>query len=293
MNQSALQSHSRLETKLVPKTVIRSILVPVPTPLGISYNMMQFPVNEYEQKVVQMITLRIICKAKMNGGYCYLGVDEGIPRLLRPIYNIEPHKCCWDVNFVIGSLIEFQVIHHPDNQASNQPLTAYPHRNEDLIVNKETTAPVLGFEWNPINLLPHCKKNIFEIFPKLTIQQNQKCFVYENAENAKCPSAGILLAEQKDIKIESSFNEWKQKITKTVHINNCKGPNSNMELRFSYTAVEERLMFPTSQYENNGKSIVILGLGRPLKGDLGYPFDPPRCYVLVVGILGFTMPFLQ
>lgn len=230
---------------------------------------------------IRTICLRIICKSSMNNGFCYLGLEEATKRIFRPISNTVLQSCCWPQNntsisnintengeclivFEVGQLIQFQILNHPDD---NVPQTPYPHRYEDLVVNKCATLVLPQLSWDIAASSP-LQYNVSDIFPFM------KFFKYVE-ENIVCPSAGILHTPRVNVQIENKPNgKTRAYITQW---------SNGMPFTFDFPvkAVASVAVPPEAV-----SCIVILGLGRPWAGrDPHMPFNPKRCYILVVGIV--------
>lgn len=211
--------------------------------------------------------LRIICKTKMGGGYCYMGLDEDKQRLLRPIFNTKPGACCWSKssNFEVGSLVSFEVLHDPSSKTEADFKTSYPHRNEDMLVEKDHVVVVSeNTEWSPKSLLPLAKTNILDVFSMQLVREN-KYFL----ENTKCPSVGVFLTKENHLRVYTT-DENKRRV---------RVDNGRIRYDWPLTA----LQWDELQTAGNRNCIVILGLARPWKG-FKNQLKTPVCYILVIGI---------
>lgn len=216
--------------------------------------------------------VRIICKTEMNGGFCYMAIDEKELRLLRPIRDASNWPPSWCLSIPVGSLIECQVLHHPDETENAQ--TSFPHKNEDMIVTPCIT--VIPEAVIKIPRIPKkmCKQHVFQIFPEKFIRDNR--YVVENVNS---PSAGILKVEQKNVQVYT--NVWGK-----CRVNiRYRRKRTDYMFDFPITAVQ------IDQPQEKGYCLVILGLSRPFAGNFqGFvPFCPRRCYILVIGIINLPL----
>ena len=135
-------------------------------------------------------SLIIICKSKMNGGFCYIGysTDEGC--LYRPMYRENPGKCCWpqEKDMALGTCYQFKKVYRSAR-------TYLPHSNNDLLVSEI-------FQRNDFNcgelyelLLPLAKTSLSEIFGfGIGFYKNGGPYVNEGTD---CQSVGILMIESR------------------------------------------------------------------------------------------------
>lgn len=94
-------------------------------------------------------------------------------------------------------------------------------------------------------------------------------------EHAKCSSAGILLIREHLVKLY--FTKKGKQMKKRIKIS-----NSGLYFDFPVKAIGH----DTPDEGRNRECLLILGLARPFEGySKKMRFNPPRCYILVTGIM--------
>ena len=196
----------------------------------------------------------------MSAGYeCVITWSEERNKLLRPVTNLTTNS--WRLGtFQVGHKYKFEVVNlNPAN-------AIWPHKSEDILV-KADPLPDEGIEAALYDrLFDLSKESVTAVFHPGEIKE-EKYIIKET----QCPSVGILRCQSSDISI---YQEWYngKKVIK------CK-ISGNYYLKVKAKNQETLIqMFPI-EHKNDFPILVLLGLARPWD-----KFDPPRCYIMVIGI---------
>ena len=203
----------------------------------------------------QNLHLIVVASTFMSAGYeCVMTWSEERNTLLRPVTNLATNS--WRLGtFQVGHKYKFEVV---DLNPAN---AIWPHKSEDILV-KADPPPDEGIEAALYDrLFDLSRESVTAVFHPGEIQEGKYII-----EETQCPSVGILRCNSSDI---------------SIYRNTKIRCNISEIYDFSVTAQnQEKLiqMFPI-EHENDFPILVLLGLARPW--DI---FDPPRCYIMVIGI---------
>lgn len=266
-----------------------------------------------------VLELRIIAKTNMNGGFCYLALDQTNGRILRPIFNNSPGQCCWSkkgVELELDNLYNFRVIAHPDHDMYSTP---FPHCNEDLIVadfNEEfilqppLPAPIALLAESDIQAIS--RPQVSYSMPFLHYNEDMTVPGFENGFASLLspqPALQSLLlplakSDVQDIFLPNVIKEHRYVDENTL----CSSAGilrSNASIEYNESKKNKyycKVKCVSGTYNMPVKvidigdidtkhiiypdALIVLGLGRPLKGRQGKypPYCPARCFLLVVGI---------
>jgi hypothetical protein len=238
--------------------------------------------------------LLIIAKTTWDGGFCYLAYDPVSGRIRRPVprssaddAKIRPHP--QNKPLQVGLWYKFQLIPGESNN-----LTLPPHSQDDIFVKPYiiTMHPPKFFEipqvfdyanWlSPLyaTLQPLANDKICDIFDPSFVFKRR----YVNA-GTNCPSVGVFQCQLNQLRATRTPGSKVPRIL--IH---CK---SNIIYNFPFTArnAEGWANFINSHNRSDEPVLLLFSTGRPLNG---YPpdvhFDPPRCYILVVGFIKKYLP---
>ncbi|CAG2201900.1 unnamed protein product [Mytilus edulis] len=222
----------------------------------------------YDPNRLVVFGLRIIAKTTMEGGFCYLALDQSNGRILRPVFNISDGLCCWPnktIELEVGHLYNFRVIAHPDDQSIQRNYMPFPHKNEDIIVTgfvEELSSfqPLLTQLPLKSLLLSLARLDIQDIFGPCVIKKHH----YVD-ENTPCKSAGILRSNA-SVKYNNSREKYYCKVK-------CRSGTYSMP-------VKAKDILGNCIYSD---ALIILGLGRPFAGGKRwYPkYSPARSFYLL------------
>ena len=229
------------------------------------------PIDTSDQVEFGKLNLIIVCKTKMNKGFCYIGLEPDEPCLYRPIYRKQPKTCCWPQNkeMMVGVCYEFE-------EVFRLPKTELPHCNEDILVRESVK---LGdFDTGQIyeNLLPLAETSLFDIFPQEHIGwfKNGGAYVHEGTD---CPSVGVLkIDDLSDIEFDSATKTSKELLKITV------SDNTSVNLRWTSTeplSSKRDMVLQSPEKE----LLVIIGLGRGFNGN--GKWETNRCSLLAVNMI--------
>ena len=208
----------------------------------------------------QNLHLIVVASTFMSAAYeCVITWSEERNKLLRPVTNLTTNS--WRLGtFQVGHKYKFEVV---DLNPAN---AIWPHKSEDILV-KADPLPDEGIEAALYDrLFDLSKESVTAVFHPGEIQE-EKYIIKET----QCPSVGILRCQSSDISI---YREWKN----GREAIRCK-ISGNYDLKVKAQNQETLIqMFPI-EHENDFPILVLLGLARPWDN-----FDPPRCYIMVIGI---------
>ena len=211
-------------------------------------------------KSPQNLHLIVVASTFMSAGYeCVMTWSEERNTLLRPVTNLTTNS--WRLRtFEVGHKYKFEVV---DLNPAN---AIWPHKSEDILV-KADRPPDEGIEAALYDrLFDLSKESVTAVFHPGEIQE-EKYIIKET----QCPSVGILRCQSSDISIYREWYNGKEEIR-------CK-ISGNYYLKVKAQNQETLIqMFPI-EHKNDFPILVLLGLARPW--DI---FDPPRCYIMVIGI---------
>ena len=209
----------------------------------------------------QNLHLIVVASTFMSAGYeCVITWNEERNRLLRPVTNLTTNS--WRLGtFQVGHKYKFEVV---DLNPAN---AIWPHKSEDILV-KADPLPDEGIEAALYDrLFDLSKESVTAVFHPGEIQEGKYII-----EETQCPSVGILKCQSSDISIhrESQHNG-----RETIRCKISGNYDFSVKAQNQETLIQ---MFPI-EHENDFPILVLLGLARPW--DI---FDPPRCYIMVIGI---------
>ena len=208
----------------------------------------------------QNLHLIVVASTFMSAGNeCVITWSEERNKLLRPVTNLTTNS--WRLGtFQVGHKYKFEVV---DLNPAN---AIWPHKSEDILV-KADPLPDEGTEAALYDrLFDLSKESVTAVFHPGEIQE-EKYIIKET----QCPSVGILRCQSSDISIYREWYNGKEVIR-------CK-ISGNYYLKVKAQNQETLIqMFPI-EHKNDFPILVLLGLARPW--DI---FDPPRCYIMVIGI---------
>jgi len=191
------------------------------------------------------ITLEIIAKSHWLGGFCYLGFDRKSQMIRRPILrDIKPFD---KMELHIGKSYKFKFY------ISDQDGYPVPHSNDDVIV---TSGKKVDTDRNRLRL--PCDNRDFPIdrrfveeftdCPSVTVVKTKYARVYFNDRGKK----------RIEIRVKGEMKEFPYASLETP---------SRSELRDDFI-----------------RKYVVISLSRPFAGNERNPFNPRRCYLLVVRV---------
>lgn len=278
----------------------------------------------YDVDSLEVLELRIIAKANMNTGFCYLALDQ-TDRILRPIFNTSKGQCCWPKKVLelnLDTLYNFQVMAYPGRDMRSTP---FPHCNEDVIIVNEFEEASLKtilsqppYALQP-SLLSHSdiqaiygsQNSYSPPFPYFKEDNIASEFEEELSFQTllspqpplKCVLCSLAKSDVQDI-FGPNVNQENFKFYVDENTN-CKSAGilrSKATVFIEYKKTEKKYKckvecpsgtytLPVTAIDVNTENIypdalIVLGLGRPLAGGQGkYPtYCPARCYLIVVGI---------
>lgn len=219
----------------------------------------------------QICNLVVVASTFMSEGFeCVITWSDELKKLLRPVTNLK--KNSWKFGtFQVGYEYQFAIVDFNPKEA------VAPHSREDIIVTKEKKTP------NNIDGNSICEPEMYERLNGLSKKSVSAVFapgiIKERAyiiAKTVCPSVGILKCKLRDIVIYQD----KGKIRCIVEEYDFPMVAQNRE-----TLMKE---FSTATRSKN-EILVLLGLARSFTGSKEEPFDPPRCYIMVIGIIRAKM----
>lgn len=231
----------------------------------------------------QSLQLVIVASTFMRDGFeCVIGWSIENNKLIRPVTNVAGNS--WRLGtFKVGCKYQFVIV---DSNPSN---AIYPHKSEDIIVGAlpaivVSTFPLPGILSVPVNT----ESQIYDMLFGLSVESVYSVFypgyIYEKKYLIKgtiCPSVGILRCKVGDIKMYKISNSTNPS-RKSTRCQISQGPET---FDFPVTAQNrDALMSLNNQYYASNPILVLLGLGRPYAGT-GNIFYPPRCYILLIGVI--------
>ena len=215
---------------------------------------------------VEEKSLIIICKSKMNGGFCYIGFSTDEDRLYRPIYRENPGTCCWpqEKEMATGTCYQFKKVYRLAR-------TYLPHSNNDLLVSEI-------FQRNDFScgelyelLLPLAKRSLNGIFPEGCIGFYKNGGSYVN-EGTDCQSIGILMIES-EIKYEFSPKQ-------RLRIMDSDSRSINLPWTSTENLTEKRDKILQRQ---GNKPLVVISVARGFNGN--GTWEQNRCTLLAVNMI--------
>lgn len=220
----------------------------------------------------QICNLVVVASTFMSEGFeCVITWSDGLKKLLRPVTNLK--KNSWTLGtFRVGYEYQFAIVDFNPKEA------VAPHNREDIIVTKGKKTP------NNIDGNSICEPEMYERLNGLSKKSVSAVFepgiIEEKAyiiAKTVCPSVGILQCKLSDILM---YHDAKGKMRCAV-----KEYDFPMSAQNRDTLMKE---FSTATQSEN-EILVLLGLARSFTGPKEKPFDPPRCYIMVIGIIRAKM----
>jgi hypothetical protein len=248
-------------------------------------------------KVDKTITLLIIAKSSWNEGLCYLGYDQSSGKILRPV--VSPNHCTpedsgimpWGEgdDFQVGAYYTFKLPKFLNIHDATNYSVSLPHRRDDLLVlEDDVIGPMLPWI-EPLE--PHESRTYATSFKTVSpLYRQLRPLAEDNIEDVfglhfnfceryikkgtDCPSVGV-------------FRCWKSKLDwcsndKPRIMIHGDVPQENRFLPLTAPNAEKYEDFINSGGEDESV-LLILSLGRPFTAN--FKFAPPRCYLLVVGLV--------
>lgn len=230
----------------------------------------------------QRLKLVVVASTFMSNSFeCVIGWSIKDKKLIRPVTNLEGNS--WRLGtFTVGCKYQFVIVN------SNPGNAIYPHKSEDIIVEKVIDGLVLGATNVPVQftesrmynmLFGSSVESVSSVFDPGVICERK--YIIKGTE---CPSVGILRCKVGEIEIYEKTNAANPSSTSK----RCRIFQGAETFDFPVKAQNgDALMTfnspPAAEYASN-TILVLLGLGRPFAGD-GKVFDPPRCYILLIGVI--------
>ena len=210
-------------------------------------------------------TLIIVAKMPSQTGLSYIGYDVVEKRLLRLVFQLEGEKYSWltSENLSIGERYKLTMLRHPKYQNKAPAPTLYPHRNDDLIVDKDLRylpypEPVDLFEL----LKPHSHSTIKRIFSPGHIYKKKYIWI-----NRNCPSVGVLLCKDFSAQLYTDNTDTRRM---KIYLNEC------WDLPVTG--------FDCEKAKDKGRDILLI-LSLSSSWDNDGLYKPARCYIMCVGII--------
>ena len=223
-------------------------------------NLENEPPQNLENEPPQNLYLVVVASTFMSDdNECVITWSEERKKLFRPVTNLKTNS--WKLRtFQVGHKYKFEVV-------DLNPVSAiWPHKSEDILVRTNPTPDKEIEAALYYRLLNLSKRSVSDVFHPGEIQENKYLI-----KGMQCPSVGILQCQSSDIYIY-----WELEYNKKVM--RCK---ISERYNFSVKAQNQKAlidMFPIN-HKNDFPILVLLGLGRPWK-----KHNPPRCYIMVIGI---------
>ena len=218
------------------------------------------PPQNPEHKPPPNLHLVVVASTFMSDDYeCVITWSEERNKLFRPVTNLK--KNSWTLGtFQVGHKYKFEVV---DLNPAN---AIWPHKSEDILVKADPT-PDKGIEAALYDKLFNLSEEVVTAVFRPERIQGKKYLI----KGMQCPSVGILRCKSSDIYIYRESQDGRKVIR-------CKISGG---YDFSVTAKNQEILiekFP-EKHKNDFPILVLLGLARPW-----YKHDPPRCYIMVIGI---------
>ena len=220
----------------------------------------------------ESLQLVVVASTEMSEGFeCVIGWSKEDEKLIRPVTNLVTNS--WNFGtFTVGCEYKFVIVD------SNPTNAIYPHKSEDIKV-KATPVEVSGSLHNESQmydmLLGSSEESVSSVFNPGPIYE-RKYIIKEEV----CPSVGILRCKVGDIEMYHQNAD----LSKT----RCKISQGSKTFDFPVKAQNRDALMsmnnPSSVEYASNPILVLLGLGRPYTGP-GDIFDPPRCYIMVIGVI--------
>ena len=233
----------------------------------------------------QSLKLQLVVVASTfmrNGFECVIGWRIEDKKLIRPVTNLVGNS--WRLGtFTVGCKYQFVIVD------SNPSDAIYPHKSEDIIV-QENSDEVLMTVHPPVPV-QYTESQMYDMLSGSSVESVCSVFapavIYEKKYIIKetvCPSVGILRCKVGDIKM-----------CKFINLNNPSSTSTRCYISLGF----ETFDFPVTaqnrddlmslnntpaEYGSNA-ILVLLGLGRPFAGTGNNVFNPPRCYIMLIGVI--------
>ncbi|XP_064650613.1 uncharacterized protein LOC135502061 [Lineus longissimus] len=250
--------------------------------------------------------LLIIAKTNWDGAHCYLSYDPIGHRILRPVTfdpgeslaNARTKSLQCETPLEIGLWYKFALKESLLTSVTDA-VTLLPHKNDDRFVDTNIVrVDRPDISWMPQNfdimyetqnrsslftiLLTLAKSSIEEIFHPTKLIDCK----YVN-KGTDCPSVGVLQCFLGQLgACPAVSKERKPKIEIHDEI-------SDKTYRFPFTAqnADGFANFINSNNRPEEPVLLLFSTGRPWTGyNADEPYDPPRCYVLCVGLVRKYLP---
>ena len=214
---------------------------------------------------VSQKTLIVLSKSQCKDKFSYITYDVVEKKLLRLVFQISETRfsILTSESLDVGERYKLSMLRHPKYQKTAPAPTLYPHRNDDLLVNKDVRhlpypEPVDLFEL----LEPHSKSSMKKVFSPGHIYDRKYIWV-----NRNCPSVGVLHCKDFNVQLYTDINDVK-KIK--IYLEEC------WDLPITGLGCDKA--------KDKGRDVLLV-LSLSSSWDNGGLYKPARCYITCEAII--------
>ena len=216
------------------------------------------------QEESNLRTLVVLARVPMKGGSSYFAYDPIERHIVRLVFqeNGECSFVCGE-NLSVGGRYKFTMLRHPQYQKDKPAPSLLPHRNSDLVVNRDIRYLPYPKPVDLYDLLKgHAHRGIREIFSQGHIYDRKYIWA-----NRNCPAVGALCCKDFNAQL-------------------CPVENGPSRIKLY---LEEFWDLPVTGFDcekckDKGREILlVLALSAPW--DNKGLFKPARCYLMCVAII--------